>query len=187
MASVDEMPSGERGIETPIAKPRPGQPGQPGQPERPEGPGETKGIVEPLTLFGRNFEAAHLGDGLKDSMAGMLRTILSSPQGLAFLDPEQNTSFFKNNHLEAIKYLYLQGVGSPKEVAKEADKLISRKSKDRRLRRKRNSAYYNRVKKYRRNPGPWRRQLRDAAKKWENRGLKTESSKFFTQKIYKTC
>ena len=142
-------------------------------------------IREPLTIFGKEFETAHLQPGMKDSLSGLMSSVLATPQGLAYLDPKGGRGPHGRSYLEAMKYLYLSGVGSPREIVRLVDKTYGRKTKDKRLRRKKDSEFHQRVSYYRQHLSKYRRSLRESARKYFNRELKSVNSEKFTQKFIK--
>jgi hypothetical protein len=114
-------------IEGGSAKPSdPTQPGQGG--ESVTGPvgrteNEPGGVPVPVTIYGQEIDIGHTSAGFRSAAPRLIEKVLNTPEGLAFIDPENKWGGFlkrtgnkSNDYLRSLYYLYKNQVFNSRQL-----------------------------------------------------------------------
>jgi hypothetical protein len=138
---TEEVRPDEGGIAGPIGRP---------EKEPEEAEEERKAEPVPIRIYGEDIDISHTSAGFRSAAPRMIEKILNTPEGLAFIDPENRWGGYlrksgnnKNDYLRSLYYLYKNQIFSIHQLKRFIRKNMMRASK-RRL-----SGWKNAIKYYR--------------------------------------
>jgi hypothetical protein len=115
-----------------------------------------KGVPVPVEIYGEKIDIGHTSPGFRSTAPRMIETLLKSPEGLAFIDPENKWGGYlsksgnnQNDYLRSLYYLYKNQIFNGRQLRRFVRENMFNAG------RRRHSGWKNAVKYYRNRAGKY--------------------------------